>query len=230
MISFVGSWTNAVNNPTSGFFSLSGISAQVGDLAICWWYTRTNTKDLTDAPTTKHNVSSPGYGRLYVGYTTIQQSHIDLGYCGIFNSNSVSNSTTIWGVAVFRGVDVSGDPFIAQSGSPAAFTDTNDPDPPAVTTTAGGQCVVTLFGKNNDYTSIATPLLYGSAMGNGGSNSSTAGGDACGGLAYDLDAFVGVNDPAAWTLGGGATTDDGYVWTAAIASAAEVATKVIVVD
>jgi hypothetical protein len=208
-ISYVGTVNSTGNNPTNGSFSLpSGWAA--GDTAVFWWYTYANTKTFT-APagvTQKQQASSSGYGRIYIGYRVLQTGDTTFAW----TSGSVANSTTIWGTSVFRGVDPTGDPFEAESGAPATFRNVNDPNPPAVTTVSNNAWVIPIFGKNNDYTGITPPTNYTSA----GSNSSTSGNDACAGVAYRQIATPGSEDPGAWTLSGGANSDDGYVWTGAL--------------
>ena len=208
-ISYIGSANATANNPTNGSFSLPGGWA-AGDTAIFWWYTYANTKTFTAPPgvTQKQQASSGGYGRIYIGYRVLQAGDSTFSW----TSSSVANSTTIWGTSVFRGVDGTGDPFEAQSGAPATFTNARDPNPPAVTTVSNNAWVIPIFGKRNDYTSITTPANYTSA----GSNSSTTGNDACAGAAYRQIATPGAENPGAWTLGGGAASDDGYVWTGAL--------------
>ena len=208
-ISYIGSANATANNPTSGSFSLPG-SWAAGDTAVFWWYTYANTKTFT-APlgvTQKQQASSAGYGRIYIGYRVLQSGDSTFAW----TASSVANSTTIWGTSVFRGVDGTGDPFEAQSGAPATFTNARDPNPPAVTTVSNNAWVIPIFGKRNDYTSITTPTNYTSA----GSNSSTTGNDASAGAAYRQIATPGAENPGAWTLGGGNPNDDGYVWTGAL--------------
>lgn len=205
-ITYIGSASSVGNNPTSGSFSLPG-GWVAGDTAIFWWYTYANTKTFT-APsgvTQKQQASSPGYGRLYIGYRVLQSGDSTFPW----SASSVGNSTTIWGTSVFRGVDSAGDPFEAQSGAPATFTNARNPNPPPVTTVSNNAWVIPIFGKDNDYTSITAPANYTSA----GSNSSRFGSDASAGVAYRQIATPGAEDPGAWTLSGGAASDDGYVWT-----------------
>ena len=208
-ITYIGSANSTANNPTSDSFSLPGGWA-AGDTAIFWWYTYANTKTFT-APTgvtQKQQASSAGYGRIYIGYRVLQSGDSTFPW----TSSSVANSTTIWGTSVFRGVDGTGDPFEAQSGAPATFTNARDPNPPSVTTVSNNAGVIPIFGKRNDYTSITPPTNYTSA----GSNSSATGNDACAGVAYRQIATPGAENPGAWTLGGGNPNDDGYVWTGAL--------------
>jgi hypothetical protein len=208
-ISYVGTANSTGNNPTSNSFSLPGGWA-AGDTAIFWWYTYADTKTFTppSGVTQKQQASSSGYGRLYIGYRVLQSGDSTFSW----SASSVSNSTTIWGTSVFRGVDGTGDPFEAQSGAPATFTNVNDPNPPSVTTVSNNAWVIPIFGKRNDYTSITPPTNYTSA----GSNQSTTGNDASAGVAYREIATAGLEDPGAWTLGGGVSSDDGYVWTGAL--------------
>jgi hypothetical protein len=208
-ITYVGSASSTANNPTSGSFSLPGGWA-AGDTAVFWWYTYSSTKTFTAPPgvTQKQQAASAGYGRLYIGYRALQSGDSTFSW----SASSVANSTTIWGTSVFRGVDGTGDPFEAQSGAPATFTNARDPNPPSVTTVSNNAWVIPIFGKRNDYTSITAPTNYTSA----GSNSSTLGNDASAGAAYRQIATPGLEDPGVWTLGGGNPNDDGYVWTGAL--------------
>jgi hypothetical protein len=208
-ISFIGSASSTGNNPTSGSFSLpSGWT--VGDVAVFWWYTYDSTKTFTppSGVTQKRQASSGGYGRIYIGYRQLQSGDTTFGW----TSFSVSNSTTIWGTSVFRGVDGTGDPFEAESGAPATFLNTEDPNPPAVTTVSSGAWVIPIFGKRNNYSSISPPTNYTSA----GANSRDDTNDASAGVAYRQITSPTTEDPAAWALGGGDAGDDGYVWTGAL--------------
>ena len=204
-ITFVGSTGSTGNNPTFGSFTLPS-GWQSGDFAIFWWYTYADTKTFTppSGVTQKYQTAPTGYGRLYIGYRVLQSGDSTFSW----TASSVTSSTTIWGVSVFHGVDTN-NPWDADSGTPQIFTNAINPNPPAVTTQTDGAVVYPLFGKRNDYTSITPPSGYTSA----GSGSSTAGNDASAGTAYKVIATAGYEDPGAWTLGGGATTDDGQVWT-----------------
>ncbi|MEM4313090.1 MAG: hypothetical protein QXH95_03440, partial [Thermoplasmata archaeon] len=208
-ITFVGTTSSTGNNPTSGSFTLPA-GWQAGDLCIFWWFTYDGSKTFTPPTgvTQKYQVGQTNYGRLYIGYRYLQSGDSTFSW----SSSSSTGSTTIWGTSVFRGTKQSGDPFEADSGPPQTFTNQVNPDPPPVTTITDGACVYCVFGKRNDYTSITPPSGYTSA----GSNSSTAGNDASAGTAYKIKSPAGTEDPPAWTLGGGATTDDGWVWTGAI--------------
>ncbi len=154
--------------------------------------------------TIKYNTASSGYGRLVIGYRTLQSDDVLFSW----TSSSVSSSTTIWGVSVFRNVYNIGDPFEAGSGTPTTFI-TTSPNPPAATVTTVGSAVFTVYGKNNDYTSISAPSGYTLC----GSDTSTSGSDASAAAAYRPNRAAGAEDPGAWTLGGGQTSDAGYVWT-----------------
>jgi hypothetical protein len=204
-ITFVGSTGSTGNNPTSGSFTLPS-GWQSGEFAIFWWYTYADTKTFTppSGVTQKYQTAPTGYGRLYIGYRVLHSGDSTFSW----TASSVTSSTTIWGVSVFHGVDTN-NPWDADSGTPQTFTNAINPNPPAVTTQTDGAVVYPLFGKRNDYTSITPPSGYTSV----GSGSSTAGNDASAGTAYKVIATAGYEDPGAWTLGGGATTDDGQVWT-----------------
>lgn len=208
-ITLVGSTSFAANNPTDQDFTLPAGWAP-GDVAVFWWYTYAYTKTF-NAPTgvtQKRTQGLAGYGRMYIGYRVLQVGDSSFNWTAL----SVANSTTVWGTSVFHGVVTSGDPFEAQSGAIVTFANAINPNPPSVVTITSGACVVPIFGKMNDYTSITPPLNYTTA----GSNSSTLGNDASAGVAYRIIASPGTVDPPAWTLGGGLSTDDGMVWTGAL--------------
>ena len=214
-ISFIGTANTTASNPTSGDFTLPA-GWVAGDVAVFWWYTATFDKTLVAGTpwgiTSKQDVNSSGFGHIFIGYRTLAAGDSTFGW----TSSSAVNATTIWGTSVFRGVNRSGDPFEAQSGAPATFTNTSSPNPPPVTTITNGAWVIPIFGKNNDYTTITVPTGYTSA----GENSSTTGADASAGVAYREIASIGTEDPGAWAAAG-ATQDDGYVWTGALTPAAE---------
>jgi len=210
-ISYVGATSATGNNPTSGSFSLPS-GWQAGDFGIFWWYTYSNTKTFTltgtgTGITQKYQTAPSGYGRLFIGYRTLQSGDSTFDW----TSSSVASSTTIRGASVFRNVDTT-NPWDADSGTPITFTDAINPNPPAVTTITDKAWVYPVFGKMNDYTSITLPSGYTGA----GSGSSFAGNDASAGTAYKEKTPAGSEDPAAWTLGGGLSTDDGQVWTGAL--------------
>jgi len=214
-ITYIGSANATGNNPTSGNFSLPA-GWQAGDVAIFWWFTYAYNKTFVKSGTgtgitTKRDINSSNYGHLFIGYRVLQTGDSTFAW----TSSSVTNSTTIYGTSVFRGVSTTGDPFEAESGAPVTFTGVNNPDPPAVTTLTAGACVLPLFGKTDNYTSITPPSNYSTA----GSNSSTAGSDASAGVAYRIIANPGSEDPGAWTLGSGGGTNNGYVWTGALKAA-----------
>jgi hypothetical protein len=207
-ITYVSTTSATGNNPTSGDFTLPS-GWQAGDVAIFWWYTYADTKTFTPPSgiTQKYQTAPTGYGRLYIGHRVLQNGDLTFSW----TASSVASSTTIWGVSVFRGVDNT-NIWDADSGTPVTFTNAINPNPPAVTTITDKAWVYPLFGKRNDYTSITPPSGYATA----GSGSSTAGNDASAGAAYKEKTPASNEDPAAWTLGGGAATDDGQVWTGAL--------------
>jgi hypothetical protein len=205
-ITFVGSTSSTANNPTSGVFSLpSGWKAD--DVAIFWWYTSRNTKTFNPPlnVTTKYETAFTDYGRLYIGYRALHGGDSTFSW----SASSAGGSTTIWGTSVFRNVDTS-IIWDADSGSPRSFTAQN-PDPPEVTTVTDKACVIAIFGKRDDYTSISAPNGYTLA----GQGSDTAGDDASAGVAYKEKSPTGIENPSAWTLSGGASAN-GLVWTGAL--------------
>ena len=207
-VNFVASVTATGNNPASGNFTLPG-TAQPGDLAVFWWYTSNSVKTITPPGTItqKQNAFAAGFGRLYIGYRRLQSGDSTFAW----TSSTASNSTTVWGTSVFTGVISTGDPFEAQSGAPATFSNTSSPNPPSVTSLTNNAMVFTLFGKNNDFTTLTNPAGYTTA----GSNDSTTGNDAAAAAAYFKKVTAGLEDPGAFSAAG-ASTDDGYVWTGAL--------------
>lgn len=222
-ISVVGSVAAAANNPLSGNFALPG-SWQQDDLAIFWWYGRVSGKTFVDASggniTILHNNAATN-GVMAVGYRVLQTG--DLAANMDWTSGNSSGASIAYGTIILRGA-VLVSPVEANSGIPASFTNTGlAPNPPSVVVATTGACVITVFGKNNDYTTITPPAGYTIA----GSAEDTAGTDGSGGCAYLLNVSSGTADPGAWTLGGLAA-DDGRTWTASIKPAvgAELAASV----
>jgi hypothetical protein len=214
-----GAAAAGANNPLSGSWNIAGSGWAANDILMTWWYTMTNTKTITEnvsGPTLTelHDVNSAGFGRLFIGWRILQGGDAeDYGW----SSSTVANSTTHWGDFIARGVDT-GSPW-EQNLTPSTWANAVNPDAAAVTTVTDGALVLALFGKNNDYTTYAVPTNY-TAQGNA---SSTAGTDASAGLVSRIKSPAGSEDPGAWTLGGGAATDDGYVWTGALKPAAAAA-------
>jgi len=221
-ITFIGCDKYSENNPESGAFTLHA-DAQAGDIAIFFWYTRTYTKTITLDPAqatpmhTLYNTSSSGRGRLFIGWVLVTQISLDSHETWGWTSSTVANSTTIWGASIFRGVHPTA-PVDIDSGTPAYWDNAEDPDAPAVTTLTDNACVIPIFGKNNDFTSIAVPTGYASA----GEKAETLGTDASAGAAYKIVASHGEENPDAWDLSGGASTDDGLVWTGALKPSEEI--------
>src|SRR5688500_17237325 len=203
---------NNGNNPTSGTFDMPA-SVQADDVVVFWWYSRQNRSFSLNAGTditSKVNTGGAN-GVLFIGWCRLTDPIIAAPNFG-WTAVSATNSTTVWGSVVFRGVVTSGDPFEAAS-SVTASTDTINPDPPSVTTVTADGAVITVFGKNNDYTSISAPTGYTLT----GSTSSTSGTDGSGAIAFKLMTTAPVTEnPGVFTLGGGASTDDGLTWTGAI--------------
>lgn len=201
----------ASNNPTVGNFPIGteDIDWIPGDVVVCWWYTRTNTKTFTDVSgklTEKATENSTVAGRLWIGYRVLVTGDSAFQW----SSSSVSNATTVHGSCVFRGVEPTS-PFDASSDI-TIQVNVVDPDPPPVNIVTNDSCAICLFGKNNDYTGITPPVGYELA----GAASSTAGSDASGAFAYRLNRSAGVEDPYIFDLTGGLVGDDGYTWTAAL--------------
>ena len=208
----------AGNNPASGTWTLP--TAPGGGwtdryLGIFWLYARAGIFDPgTPANiTTKISNNGAGYGRLYIGYRYLSSGDTTFGWTRVTGS---SNADVIYGVHV---VDLgatggSGDPF---SDAVLATFDNlaTGFNPPGVTPTVADSFIFTIFGKNNDFTGTPTaPAGYTLA----GSLQSVAGTDAGAAVAYrNLTGGAGaLEDPGAWTTAGGAATDDGTMWTAAI--------------
>jgi hypothetical protein len=210
-ISYVGYESGSGNNTTSDNFGLPA-TWSANNIAIFCWYTFDPTKKFTDASgglitPIGSGSAAAGTGSYFLGYRILQAGDSTFAW----TSNSVASSTVVWGTAVFSGSNTGSSPIEAQT-SVTTFTNTNDPDPGAVTAVGSGSCIITFFGKMNDYTSIAAPTNYSEGV----YSSSTSGNDASMGLAYRIVGAGASQNPAAWTLGGGATTDDGFVWTASI--------------
>jgi hypothetical protein len=213
-ISLAFSQAAAANNPLSGTFPLGveGVDWQPGNLAIFWWYGRASTKTWTNASggrlTVRHEDIGGANGVLTIASRVLVTG--DLAADLAWTSPTVTNATCCWGTAIFAGVDAA-TPIEADA-PPSLFTNLQSPDPPAVTVATANACVITIFGKNNDYAATVTPpALYTAA----GVIEEIAGTDASGGLAYRLNLPTGAENPGAWTLGG-ASTDDGVVYTAAL--------------
>jgi type II secretory pathway pseudopilin PulG len=204
-ITFVGLTTATGNNPQSGSFTLPS-GWQTGDVAIFWWYTYRDSKTFTppSGVTTKYNNAASNFGRLYIGHRVLQSGDSTFNW----NASSSGGSTTIWGTSVFRNVDTS-NVWDADSGTPKTFSAQN-PDPPSVTTVTDKACVITIFGKRDDYTSISPPSGYTLA----GQGSSTQGQGASAGVAFKEKSPAGLEDPSAWTLGGDQV--GGLIWTGAL--------------
>jgi len=213
-ISLAFSQAAAANNPLSGTFPLGveGVDWQPSNLAIFWWYGRASTKTWTNASggrlTVRHEDIGGANGVLTIASRLLVTGDLEADMA--WTSPTVTNATCCWGTAIFAGVDAA-TPIEADA-TPSLFTNLQSPDPPAVTVATANACVITIFGKNNDYAGTVTPpALYTAA----GVIEETAGTDASGGLAYRLNLPTGAENPGAWTLGG-ASTDDGVVYTAAL--------------
>ncbi len=114
LITYVGAATSTGNDTTSGNFSLpAGWAA--GDVAICWWYTRSSSKTFTKpaAVTQLQNSSSSYPGRLFVGYRVLVAGDTTFAW----TSSSVANSDVIWGTSVYHGTHAS-TPIDSESGAP----------------------------------------------------------------------------------------------------------------
>ena len=143
-ISRVGSNTSGSTNPTSGNWTLSGLSFAAGDIGLFWWFTNSNAKTITEPATVTQQIDtlSIGRGRLFVGYRVLEAGDTTFGW----TSNSVVNSGTAWGVDVFRGIDFL---FTNTSGADAtSYTNDNTPQPPAVTPTYGNSLIYAVVSGN----------------------------------------------------------------------------------
>ena len=211
-IAFVSGSASGSSNPTSGNFPLGAFSN--GNVAIFFWWGRVNTKLFTDNSGGKFttiylNTAISGRGALTILRRVLVTGDVATDFA--WTSNDITNADVIQGTVVFSGVDTT-TPLDAESGTPVEFVNTQSPDPPSVLTVTDQAAVITIFGKNNDYAaSVAAPTSYTI----GASAESTAGTDASAGLAYRLGLSIATEDPGAWTLGG-ATSDDGIVWTGAL--------------
>jgi len=196
-ITYVDSSAATANNPTSGSFSLP-LTAVEGNFAICWWYTLTTAKTITitNSDLTQRELLSGGTGRLYIGYRFLNATDIGTGTIGAWTSSSQTNSTTVYGCAVFAGVDTV-TPFDVADPTPLTNAgSTTIIDCPDISPASASTCVVCVGGKADDTTSNppAGPTVGGSAttVDNAGGTlswgSSTTGSDASAGLAYILNA------------------------------------------
>ena len=220
-ISYVGFTSGSGNNETSSTFSLpAGWSNN--NLAIFCWYCFEPTKKFTDASGGKltsigSGSAASGTGSYFIGYRTLVTGDTTFAW----TANSVASGTVVWGTAVFSG-SYTGSGVIEAQSAFTTWTNAASPDPPAVITIGSGSCVISFFGKMNDFTTYGAPSNYSAGV----SCSSTAGNDASFGLVYRFMGAAGSEDPGAWTLGGGAATDDGYTWTGAISTGSLVTASV----
>jgi len=220
-LSVVGVFNAApLNNPTTGDWDVSGIGFNAGDLCIFGWYCRDSTKTFTEPGTVIQKADFAGgvnIGRTFIGYRYLQAGDTTFTW----TASSVATVSTLWGNTVIRGqLTSAGDPFAAITG-PQTFANAVSPDPPAVTPPDNDSLIFTAFGKMNDYTGITAPTNYVLQE-----NSFTAlGTDGSYGTATRILSGGGgaSEDPAVFTLTGGASTDDGVVWTGAISPAAAAA-------
>jgi len=207
IISYKGATSGSDNNPTSGTFSVSGLTWNAGDVAISCWYTSDYPKILTGsaafyaAQTLIRSGSDAATGSYYIAYRVLQAGDTTWTW----GSPSDVGSTTVWGTAVF------GTTFATplETSSSVSTQAANDPQSPAINTLSSGSCVLSFFAKLNDYTSVVPPTNFSYAV----SHSSTSGNDASMGLAYFIAGNPGTVTPAVWTLGGGAVGDPAFVWT-----------------
>lgn len=189
---------------------------QDGDLGLFWWGSVRAASSLESPAGVGITVkryqqgAASSSGTIFIGYRRLTTGDTTFAWTG-----SVGSSVDVlWGVDVIRGGHVTGDPFEAESGAPTEWADLNDPDPPSATPVSDHAMVWTVFIKSNDYTGIVAPTNYTL----GGSISSTAGADGSAATAYRLlNGGAGVpQDPGAWDLAGGFSSDDGTVWTGVI--------------
>jgi len=209
-IIFIDKTTEASNNPLSGNFTLPG-GWQVGDVAICWWYTMNGQKTFTPPieVTQKRTAASALYGTIWIGHRILQAGDTTFAWA----SSDKIGSSTIWGCSVFHGVHSS--VWDTDSGTPITFTDLINPNPPSVTTINDKAVVLPVFGQRNDYVTLTSPAGYSSA----GENKDIGGADASAGIAYKEKSPAGLEDPPAWG-GGPAVPANGYVWTGALKAGA----------
>lgn len=143
-ISYVGSSSSGAIDPTSGNWTLSGISFAAGDVAFFWWWTSVSSKAVT-APGTidqKTNTAVSSIGRLFVGMRVLQSGDSTFAW----TASSVSLAGTSWGVDVFRGL---GFPASNVSGSSATqYTNDNTPQAPAVVPTYGNSLIYAVVTGN----------------------------------------------------------------------------------
>lgn len=218
-ITHVGSQTGQTGNgSTSGNWDLTGISFQQDDVAVCWYYVRDGTGITFTEPasvTQRTDTGTSTNGKIFVGHRVLQTGDTTFGWTASGPAGGATGDTTIWGMSVFRGVDTT-TPFDVADAGPNTTSGIN-PDPAAITPTNANTCIVCIFGKNDDYTSITDPTNYSA----GSQGSSTSGADGSAALAYRiLTGGAGASEnPAAWSLGGGAAGNAGYVVTMALREA-----------
>ncbi len=202
LITYVGAATNTGNNTTAGDFTLpAGWAA--GDVAICWWYTRSSSKTFTKpaAVTQLQNASSSYPGRLFVGYRVLVAGDSTFAW----TSSSVTNSDIIWGTSVYDGTHSS--PIDSESGAPTEWQGYTNPPVPAFSISYDRGRAVAIFGKTDDYSSITAPAYFTL----GGSNSSTAGSDASAGAAHSPSYAIGGFGCLPFILGGSSAYGYSYV-------------------
>lgn len=217
-ISFIGSYNDGgAANPTSGTWSLSGTNAVAGDIAICIWYSRANTRTIT--PTgpsliTGQDVNTANGGHIWVGYKILTATDISNGYAGTWTSTTGSNQTTGCIVMVFRGIanlaPIRGYTTPASGGA-------GDPDPPNMASTTAGDALVAIFGEMDQNNGVTPPANF--TLDTNAQWSTTLGTDGSSAGAYDLDGGTGsAVNPAVF-----ATSTDAY-WYATVISLKPVTT------
>src|SRR5450756_413533 len=197
-------------NPTGTamqLWQLAGTGAVAGDLAICQFYCRANTKTLTSivGPTALagYPVSNATYGMLWVGSVVITQTMITNGYVGTATLNSVTNGTAGWITTV-----LSNHNGVRGTTTPATGA-ASDPDPPSYATT-NGDALLAIFGTMDQNDGVTAPTNF--TLNANAQWSTTLGTDGSSGVAYDLDGGTGSSvNPATFV-----TTTDAAWYTAVI--------------
>lgn len=218
-ITYVGSTGDAASGFIStGAWTLSGISWQVGDLAIFWLGINDDAIINTITPpatiTTKINTVNNAAGtRMFIGYRRLEIGDTTFTW----NTDPAFSSLPVWGVDIFRGDEIpsSGDPFNAAS-SLTQITTVN-PDNPAVTPTMDDSLIYLVFAKRGASSGFSASPPTNYSLAGSEFNPSVGAIGRCGVTGYRA-LSGGANspeNPSAWSLTN-ATLALGATWTGAI--------------
>ena len=200
------------SNPASGTWTIPANSV-ADDFLICYMYSRDNTFDWTVSGVTLKNSANGATGRIGIYYKRLAGGDANPTWT---RSVSSTNCTVMYGCFLVRRADPTvTDPFEAESGAPAAWSNTTTPNPDSVVTISDGAMVIVISGANNDgtHSPSTSPATYSEIT----DHEDTTGTDASATSFYRIVATAGTEDPGTFTRAGNATaSDDGYVWTGAI--------------